>query len=113
MKLVCPHCRRNLAVGDEFAGKVMACGGCRRKFMVPSTIIAVPPRESVGAANSCFCPSCGLIFDKLPKRDGTCAACGQGYGIRKGLILSQDQVRKFDAECEAKARRRFPATDPC
>jgi DNA-directed RNA polymerase subunit RPC12/RpoP len=64
-------------------------------------------------ADSYCCPSCGLIFDKLPKQDGTCTVCKEKYGIRKGRILSEDQVQKFDAECEAEARSRFPATDPC
>ena len=78
----------------------------QQKWIQASAIAGLFPSK----ADYYCCPSCGLIFDKLPKRDGTCIACEEEYGIRKGRILSLDQVRKFDAECEAKARSRFPAT---
>ena len=35
IELLCPHCKHQLRIADEFAGKIGRCKHCRTKFAVP------------------------------------------------------------------------------
>jgi DNA-directed RNA polymerase subunit RPC12/RpoP len=56
-----------------------------------------------------FCPSCGLIFEKLPKRESKCIVCGERLFVHNGNVISEAER----LELAQRARNSFPATSPC
>jgi DNA-directed RNA polymerase subunit RPC12/RpoP len=54
------------------------------------------------------CPSCGLIFEKLPKRESKCIVCGERLFVHNGMVILETERLKL----RQKARNSFPATDP-
>ncbi len=52
MRLLCPHCRKEVQVGDHLAGQVSNCPLCQKPFRVP-----VPPSASTGTSQAVTAPS--------------------------------------------------------
>jgi hypothetical protein len=51
MRLLCPHCRKEVQVGEHLAGQVSTCPLCQKPFRVP-----VPPSASAGTSQAATVP---------------------------------------------------------
>jgi|GEM_PF-1523039 len=51
MRLLCPHCRKELEVADHLAGQVQNCPQCQKPFRVP-----IPPTSSPGPSATVATP---------------------------------------------------------
>jgi hypothetical protein len=61
-----------------------------------------------------FCPSCGRVFDSVPKKEGSCIACGERFYVQSdGSIILEAEKIKAERENQRKAEERFPADGPC
>lgn len=114
IRFACPRCKAVLEVPDPQAGGKVACPKCQQHLRIPTSTPANRlVKEPIPLPDALFCPSCGLIFDEPPKKDGTCVVCDSRFVMRQGRILSLEQAREYDAKCETKARSLFPVTDTC
>src|SRR5207237_1428631 len=97
VRILCPHCRRHLAVPEAHVGHPLRCGACSGTFRVPARAGAPPapradenepPREKGAPAPlRANCPHCrqSLLLSRVHVgRTLKCPGCSGEFALRAG-----------------------------
>lgn len=95
MDIVCPHCKKKLWLGNEFAGQTVLCQACNNVFF------AEPPDDLPKP-----CPNCGKVLMRV---DRICVDCGYNFDTMRVMereIVPEEiylpwwaRLLQFVAEC--------------
>lgn len=73
MKIKCPHCKKRLSIGNEYAGQTVLCQVCNNLFF------AEPPADLPKP-----CPNCDNVVTRIDK---ICLNCG--YNFDTGMVMER------------------------
>jgi len=90
IKFKCPHCKKPLAVKDEFAGKRANCPACKKPILIPAPI--APPADLEAYAAAALTEEPAAKEQKPPELvEFDCPMCGDAIKMPADLAGKQGQ----------------------
>ena len=100
MKIACPNCDKNLAVGDELAGRRVKCPGCQHVFQIPtSTGVVFDPVAHPMPAATPVPPRAAKEPESFPASDAVQNSALPAKNARRSCPKCGEILRASDTEC--------------